>query len=234
MALAEAIRAGDLPMMRLLIAHGADVDGKYSVEGRHSRPVEDAIQHGRPEALQLLVQSGARVGAADLLAAARCGKDVGVLRFLLDLGFEYGDDAPLLAAAASSHQSWPILQVLLESPAASVGSASDAGQHGNVGTRLGKALVASAEAGMSKTMGHLLKSQCAWALDSTSSSSGPAHISKEDLTKALHAFEAASRRTRSHVRNDDLNTVVRLCMELMHIENLLTQHGAERQVCDES
>jgi hypothetical protein len=100
-ALAEAI--GDPSMMRLLIAHGADVNGEYCVGGRHSRPVEAAIQCGSLEALQLLVQSGARVGAADLLAAARCGGGVAVLPYLLDLGLKHGEDPPLTAAATGPH-----------------------------------------------------------------------------------------------------------------------------------
>jgi ankyrin repeat protein len=100
-ALMSAVGNGDVPMMRMLIAHGADVNGEYSGEGRHSRPVEEAIQRGSLEALQLFVQSGANIQDSDLVAAARSGKEVDVLHFLMDLGLEDKDDAALMAAAAS-------------------------------------------------------------------------------------------------------------------------------------
>jgi ankyrin repeat protein len=161
-ALLTAVRNGDLPIMQALIAHGADVDQMYGGWGSHSlwvshtRPVEAAIQCGSLAALQLLVQSGARIQKSDLAAAARYGKDLGILQFLMDLGLQDEDDACLLAAAASYEQYWPIVQLLLESGAGGGSSNADGKQQTSLSARLGKALVAAAKMGKVAIMERLL------------------------------------------------------------------------------
>jgi hypothetical protein len=232
-ALMSAVGNGDVPMMRMLIAHGADVNGEYSGEGRHRRPVEEAIQRGSLEALQLFVQSGANIQDSDLVAAARSGKEVGVLRFLLDLGLKSRDDAALMAAAASYHQSWPVLQLLLESGAGPEGSSADAQQHTSLGTRLGKALVAAAGAGRLRTMEQLLNYHVhlgSCASGGTDSSSGSTDISKTDLTQALHLLD--ENKAKEGVLSDqpwpcDYDAMLQLVQRIGHVRELLIRHGAD-------
>ena len=56
-ALHRAAQAGFLNITSALIEHGADLEAR---DEDKETPIFDAVRHGRPEALELLLEKGAR------------------------------------------------------------------------------------------------------------------------------------------------------------------------------
>lgn len=87
-ALEQAIRAGDLDQLALLIGGGT---GETSADQFTFAPIITAVQVGRPEVVEFFVKRGADVNREDqysgtlLHAAVECGQ-LEVVRALLDLG----------------------------------------------------------------------------------------------------------------------------------------------------
>jgi uncharacterized protein len=65
-ALSLAAWGGHAPLVKLLLAHGADAYGLPQTDAQH-RPLQTAANHGHSEAAQLLLEAGAQHGLAELL-----------------------------------------------------------------------------------------------------------------------------------------------------------------------
>jgi hypothetical protein len=138
----------------------------------HGQALTTAIKHGQLEAVQLLLQAGVEAGEEALVLAAEWG-DLRVVQLLLDHGIRDTKDCAMIAAAMSSHQCWPVTELLLN-------SWPDEG-NSHLGSRLGLALAVAAGSCNLHVVQHLLSYQP----QVTSQSSQPALISQADLNKAL-------------------------------------------------
>jgi hypothetical protein len=184
-ALALAAKQGHLPVMQLLIQHGADLHYECFSHYGHGQALTTAIKHGQLEAVQLLLQAGVEAGEEALVQAAGL-EDSRIVQLLLDHGIRDTKDRAMIAAAMSSHQCWPVTELLLN-------SRPDEG-NSHLGSRLGMALVAAAGSCNLRMVKHLLRYQ----QQVMPQISQPVLISQADLNKALCAGASRGRGSFTH------------------------------------
>jgi ankyrin repeat protein len=176
-ALGAAAEDGHLSVMQLLIQQGADPCWD-TTEFQHGRALANAIKHMQPGATLLLLQAGAVPGESALVQATT-KTNPRVVQALLDHGATDAEANALTAAARSSRQCWPVVELLLHMSH----KEPDTADPNSLCSRLGLALVAAAGNGQYQMVEHLLS----YHPQGTSDSSAPASVSQEDLDKALCA-----------------------------------------------
>lgn len=118
-AVLKCIRTGNLEGVKLLLAHGADVNAREARQGqtalmwavaeRHSDVAQELIAHGAD------IHARSKGGFTPLLFAAQQG-DLDTIRLLLAAGANVNEvtaegDTPLLVASASGHESTSIFLI---------------------------------------------------------------------------------------------------------------------------
>jgi ankyrin repeat protein len=168
--------------MRLLIQHGANVDGPVDEVMEH-RPLGKAITSDQPEAVKLLLQAGASDLQEALVCAAQRGR-LEAMQLLLEHGVEDIDDR-VVFYAAGYHIAWPVVEHLLQAPPSCTASAQE--QENQLSNRLGVALCGAAGAGNKEVVQKVFEYQ-----EHLAASSGVPLLSKPVLNQA--AAMAAARK----------------------------------------
>jgi len=115
-----AVKNQDLPMVKLLVKHGADVNAKKKLG---KAPIDIAGENGDIEMMRFLMKSGAKLdtnsfGGGPLTSAARKGK-AEMVRSLIELGVNVNEKSfwgtPLSSAASEGHLE--VVQMLIQAGA---------------------------------------------------------------------------------------------------------------------
>lgn len=115
-----AVKNKDLPMAKLLVKHGADINAKKKFK---DAPLDIAAENGDIDMMRFLIKSGAKLntgsfGGGPLTSAANNGK-VEMVRLLLELGVDVNEKSywgtPLARAASKGYLE--IVQLLIKAGA---------------------------------------------------------------------------------------------------------------------